>query len=316
MLRTLATCLLLLPLSSYAANTDTQPKTPIKHVIYITIDGVRWQDIFETHNNLPVFWQKYAKDAVIYGEPGSDKTMEVASVPISLPSYQSQMTGVVTECKHNECDKPIIETFPENLIKHGFKKADVASISCWEIMDKAFESRMGAGFANHGTRPMHDPYTYEIDKAMAVINHQQSLNYPDDDTRADKYVLDQSLHYFKKYKPKFLWISFGDADDYAHEGNKKKYQETIYFYDHAFDKIIKMVKSLKLYGETMIIITTDHGRGNGKNWIDHDETLPESKQTWAFVLHGKLENGKKDGNVEHFSTLSIRPTVEKAFGIS
>src|SRR5690606_15632048 len=136
--------------------------------------------------------------------------------------------------------------------------------------------------------------------------------YPGDDTRFDKYTLAQALHYYKKFKPRFLWISFGDADDFAHEGKKNNYGKTLVFYDHAIDKIIKTVKTLKLQGETMIIITTDHGRGNGKNWLEHDETIPESKQTWAFVINGKLENGVRDGNIYHFDTRSIRPTIEKA----
>ena len=94
--------LLCLPVIAFAA----QPTSPairhseIKRVIYITLDGVRWQDVFKTHSYLPIFWGKYAKNAEIYGEPGSNRTMEAASVPISLPSYQSQMTGVVTQCPH------------------------------------------------------------------------------------------------------------------------------------------------------------------------------------------------------------------------
>ena len=304
--------LLLLPILAVAAEEPT-----IKHVIYITLDGVRWQDIFNDRSKLPVFWNKYAKSASIYGEPGSNNTMEVASVPISLPSYQSQMTGAVTPCKENECGPVTIETFPEALIKKGgFKKADVASISSWEVMDNAFESHVGTAFSNHGTRPMHDPDTFVIDAEMKAINIQQSAAYPGDDTRFDKYTLAQSLHYFKKYKPKFLWISFGDADDFAHEGNKKKYQQTIFFYDQAIDQIMKMVKTLKLDRETMIIITTDHGRGNGKNWVEHDETIPETKQTWAFVINGTLQNGVTDGKISHYTTLSIRPTVEKAFRIN
>lgn len=311
MLRKFAASLLLL-----ASMTAAAAPQRIEHVIYITLDGVRWQDVFD-HKSLKGFWKNYANNAAIYGEPGSNKTMEVASIPVSLPSYQSQMAGVVTGCANNECGPIAIETLPETLMKKGrFKKSDIASISSWEVMDNAFESHLGTTFTNHGTRPMHDPDTFLIDKEMKAINIAQAAAYPGDDTRPDKYTLAQSLHYFKKYQPKFLWISFGDADDYAHEGNQKQYRQTLAFYDNALDQIIKMVKTLSLDGKTMIIITTDHGRGNGKNWVDHDETIPESKQTWAFVLNGELQNGIADGNIYHYSTLSIRPTIEKALIIN
>lgn len=316
--KTIFTLLIVLPLFANvdAAKPHVDNKPAIEHVIYITLDGVRWQDIFNTHEYLPTFWKNYAKDAAIYGAPGSNTTMEVASVPISLPSYQSQMTGMVTPCRENECGALAVETFAEALVKKaGFKKSEVASISCWEVMDNAFESRLGTAFSNHGTRPMHDPDTYEIDDVMKQLNIEQAAAYPGDDTRSDKYTLAQSLHYFEKYRPKFLWVSFGDADDLAHEGKLEEYHQTLFFYDQAIDNIIKMVKTLKLAGKTMIIITTDHGRGNGNNWTEHDETMPEAKQTWAFVLNGKLENGIADGNFYHYNTLSIRPTIEKAFGI-
>lgn len=311
MLRKILISLLLLMPTTLLANT------PVTHVIYITLDGVRWQDIFQNKQLMQKFWQKYAKDAAIYGEPGSNTTMEVASIPISLPSYQSQMTGVVTACQNNECGALTVETFPEQLVKKaGLKKAEVASISSWEVMDNAFEKQLGTAFSNHGTRPMHDPNTYEIDAEMKALNIAQAKAYPGDDTRPDKYTLLQAMHYYKKYQPRFLWISFGDADDYAHENNLKKYHDTLRFYDLALDKLFKLVQSLKLDGKTMIIITADHGRGAGKNWGEHDETMPEAKQTWAFVLNGQLKNGRKDGNIYHYDTLSIRPTIENVFGIA
>ena len=104
-----------------------------KRVIYITVDGVRWQDIFLTQDRLPTFWQKYAKNAVIYGQPNTDKTMEVASIPVSLPSYQSQMAGSVQPCGDNECGRIRTQTLGETLVsKLGLPKKDVASISCWK----------------------------------------------------------------------------------------------------------------------------------------------------------------------------------------
>ena len=314
-MRKLLFILFILALSSTTYAVSPAP-TKITHVIYITLDGVRWQDVFEREGAFKNFWRKYAANAEIYGEPGTNRTMEAASVPISLPSYQTQMTGKVTDCTVNECGGLTMETFPEKLIKTlGLKKSDVASISSWEVTDNAFEMRPGTAFSNHGTRPMHDPDTYEIDPVMKKLNIAQTAAYPGDDTRLDKYTLAQALHYYKKFKPRFLWISFGDADDFAHDGKKFFYRQTLSFYDRAIEKIIKTVKTLNLQGETMIIITTDHGRGNGKNWLEHDENMPESKQTWAFVINGKLENGVRNGNFYHYTTLNIRPTIEKAFGI-
>jgi predicted AlkP superfamily pyrophosphatase or phosphodiesterase len=201
--------------------------------------------------------------------------------------------------------------------KLGFKKKDVASISCWEVMDNAFESVPGTTFTNHGTRPMYDPETNIADPIMFELNQQQLANFPGDDTRGDKDTVAQAMHYLEKYQPRFLWISLGDTDEYAHANNLEGYNKTLTFYDNTIDQLINLLKKLHLDEETMVIVTTDHGRGNGVNWVEHGDDLPESKQTWAFVFNGELAaaSAVKEGDILHYNTLAIRPTVEKAFGL-
>jgi hypothetical protein len=297
-------------ISSYAGH--------IKHVIYFTFDGVRWQDVFLNHDYLPLLWHKHAKYSAIYGAPGTNSTMEVASIPVSLPSYQSQMSGSVQAepCADNECGRIKMETFPEALVKkHRFLKKDVATISSWEVTDNAVESVADTTFTNDGTRPMYDPDTNSADAVMETINLQQAADYPGDDTRLDKHTFAQAMHYFEKYQPRFLWISFGDADEYAHAGDLDEYHNALRFSDQALDQVLALLHKMHIENETMVIVTTDHGRGNGDNWTDHGEEFPESKQTWAFVFNGELTPVSMERGMQHFSTLSIRPTVEKAFGV-
>lgn len=297
--------------------STAKPAASITHVILITLDGVKREDMFGKQDLMPVFWKEYAPNAEIYGEPGSSKSMTVgAKIPYSLPSYQSMMSGKTTPCMDNECGRLKTETFPEALIKKaGLKRSEVASISSWEVMDDAFESKLGTAFSNHGTRPMHDPDKFTTDEIMTELNKKQTEGYPGDDTRWDKYTLTQAVHYYKTYQPKFLWISFGDADDYAHDNNLTGYEKTLAFYDLALTRIINMTKEAGLFDQTMFIITTDHGRGADKDWVEHEPSMPTAWKSWAIVLNGKLEGGKRDKNKERFSTLSIRPTVEKVFGL-
>ena len=67
--------------------------------------------------------------------------------------------------------------------------------------------------------------------------------------------------------------------------------------------------------ETMVIVTTDHGRGSGDNWTTHGALYPESSYTWAFVKNGKLPYNMFDGLRFHYSTTSIRPAIESALGV-
>ena len=57
-------------------------------------DGTRWQDVFEYPRHFPAM-AKYAKDGAFTVHQIISSMMEVASIPISLPSYQSQMLGLL-----------------------------------------------------------------------------------------------------------------------------------------------------------------------------------------------------------------------------
>jgi arylsulfatase A-like enzyme len=110
-----------------------------------------------------------------------------------------------------------------------------------------------------------------------------------------------------------MWISLAESDNKAHQNDLLGYQSMLRLYDDFLVQVFESVKQLGLADKTLIIVTTDHGRGNGDNWTSHGPNYPESKQTWAFVWHGKLEPIAKSGDITRYSTLSIRPTIERIF---
>lgn len=298
---------------SICGHTKPVKSPKIEHVIYITLDGVRWQDVFLTHRYFHKFWQKYASHGVMYGMDDT-KHMEVASIPISLPSYQSQMSGKVQPCKINGCGRIAEETLPEFLKRRlKLEKKDVAIFSSWPVIGYAAEHIPGTVYTNTGNIPVYDPKTRIADQFMRTINEKQTMDYAPNTNRWDKYTFAHAMHYFKKYKPRFLWVSLSDSDDAAHLKHLSQYHQALYFFDGALDELFTTLKSYNLLSKTMVIITTDHGRGNGIYWHTHGPEYPESKRTWAFVFNGQLISDKRLGKQYHYSTLSIRPTIESVF---
>lgn len=288
----------------------------INHVVLITLDGVRWQDFYQARNNFPYIWLKYAKDLTFYGMPESDATMETASVPVSLPSYQSMSTGTVQPCTNNECSRVKTETFPEALVrKLKLDKKDVATFSSWGIMQSAVESVEGTTYTSLGNIPVVDPDTNLPDNVMVELNAIQKFDDAGGGDRLDPYTLSQALHYFQVYKPRFMWISLAVSDTAAHMGDIGLYGALLRYYDESFNRLFELLKAEGIDQETMVIVTTDHGRGDGVNWTSHGPAFPESKRTWAFVYHGELKPISINENVKHYNTLSIRPTIEEALGL-
>lgn len=299
MMKKLST-ILLLSLISLAAFA----KTEIKHVIYITLDGVRWQDVMQDKSKLPIFWQEHANKMNVYGPD----MMEVASIPISLPSYQSQMTGAVQACQNNECGRVKVKTMPEHLLDSlKLKRQDVVVFSSWPVIGDALESKVGTVYNSVGNVAVVDPITGKPDKVMQQLNELQATRHHYHGNRMDEYTFAQALHYFKIYQPRFMWVSLVNGDNEAHDNQIDKYHAVLHQYDDYLHQLMVTLQDLHLDKNTLVIITTDHGRGNGKNWTSHGPELPESKATWAFVMNGQLQAVNN-----HYSTLSIRPTIEKA----
>lgn len=299
------------PISCLAA---TMPASPIKHVIYITMDGTRWQDIMRDKTYFPLLWGKHVSGLEVYGAVDGGRVMEVASIPVSLPSYQSQMTGTVQPCKDNKCGRVKAKTLPENILAtRKLHKKDVAVFSGWPEVGYAAESKSGRVYVNVGNIPVVDPVSGKPDNYMAQINALQTKKSHAYGNRMDEYTFKQAMHYFHKYKPVFLWISLVNADNEAHMGHLRTYQRVLVSYDKYLDQVFRMLKAEGLDKNTMVIVTTDHGRGDGDNWTTHGEMYPEAKRTWAFVKNGELQPVSPDA--AKYSTLSIRPTIEKALGI-
>jgi hypothetical protein len=291
-----------------------QASAKIDRVIYITLDGTKWQDIFDPAR-MPIFWQKHASQFKIYGLPNSNTSIEVASIAVSLPSYQSQMTGAVQPCDGNGCGRVTVQTFPEYLVQNlKMKKTDVVSFSSWGEVNFAVQSKENTLVANDGVVNMVNPLTQQPDPFMWSVNRLQQEDHPDHALlRYDRYTYMQAKHYFSLFEPKFMWLSFCDSDNNAHANNAPGYYKAIAFYDQVIDELITNLKHKNLLQHTLIIITTDHGRGDGANWTTHGPKYPESKRTWAFVLNGDLQSVREENGIHYYSTLSMRPTIEAVF---
>lgn len=283
------------------------------HVIYITMDGVRWQDIYQNKKAFPKLWKHYSKVAHFYGQPGSSDRVETASTPISLPSYFSQSSGKVLDCMDNDCSRIRHETLFEAIRKtKSLDKKDVAVISSWQPIDFAAEQTPGSIVSNHAQTKMVDPETGLADSTMAIINKLQEEPTPYEGYRYDRYTYQHALHYLKKHHPKLMWIGLFDADTEAHFDRKENYYQALSFYDDLIDDLISQLKLMGAYHNTAIIITTDHGRGNDKNWVTHGPEFPESKRTWMITFNTELIPDKVDNHGRSFSTTSIRKTIEQA----
>ncbi len=284
-----------------------------QRVIYITLDGIAPVEMSKAH--MPYFFSHIVPLGEMVGLNGDKRSMEVASIPISMPSYHSQMGGVVTDCDGNSCGRIKVETLPEKLVHDlDLTKGKVATFASWSLIREAVEHEEDTTYTNCGTEMLHLPgYDERLDK----LNYQQLLHpgYGLTD-RKDAYTFALGSIYLERAKPDFLWISLQDGDIFAHQNNRSAYLDVLKQYDENLKLLTLYLKDCDDVDNTWLVVTTDHGRGKGDDWTHHGPAWPESKKTWLFVVSARaLRTGEKEvypylTTKKSYSTIDIKPMIE------
>jgi hypothetical protein len=325
--------LALIALPTFARAAKKSPANNA-NVIFVTLDGVRWEEVFHgadpgqtLDSNSQVFsflTGPLADRGVLIGDKARGETVRVGNNYFnSLPGYQSIMAGAAQPCRSNLCGRTPVETMQERIaLDLNLKPEQVATISSWEKIAYAVEHVEGATFVNAGNRPLliggRDPLSAED----ALVNEQQVKDpAPWKDARRDKYTVAHALNYLKAKRPRFLYISLNDSDEWGHRGKYDNYISTLRQQDAWLKEIVATLDTMGEYGRnTTLIVTTDHGRGEGNDWSEHGAGFADSGSVWIFGRSPYTERGLKSHTRAPaasvvYSHLDIRPTIEVTFGL-
>ena len=121
---------------------------------------------------------------------------------------------------------------------------------------------------------------------MRELSRLQNLAItPWDGERHDVFTFEIAMEYLRAVKPRVLFISFGETDDWAHDKRYDRVLLLISYFDRCLKELFAALDSMPEYkGNTSVVITSDHGRGSTlANWNDHGEKVPEAAQIWLAL---------------------------------
>jgi hypothetical protein len=300
------------------------------NVLLITVDGVRSQEVYygvqkpnQANLSRGTELLPELKKAVKAGEAISFPTVWVANrTAISLPGYRSIFSGEYeSTCRNNKCARTKRRTIYDDLIDQGFSRFQLASITTWPKIAYANESVAGQIFQNAGYKQYVDelPMSVDDEAFLKVVNQDIVKHTPKWKGKWDRQTFEVAMYHLKKYRPRLMNISFGDADEYAHRFNYYMYSRAIKRLDERLKLIREELDEMGEYGRnTSIIVTTDHGRGNGIFWSQHMNILKTSDRAWAFVFPSRAileEKSLRPDSGRRYSHLDIRPTIETLLGV-
>ncbi|RYV00510.1 phosphoglyceromutase [Shewanella sp. OPT22] len=309
------------------------------NLILVTIDGLRWQEVFrgpqvEIANDkdatkhqtklmkqlltqppqkaretlMPFLWTHLATQGVIIGNRDSNSRMSVANQwNFSYPGYSEIFTGV-TNSKLNSNKKvnnPEFSFLEWLQNKRNYKH--VAVFGSWDVFPYILNTERSKLHVNSGFA---SATGYDLSDKAAFLNEIQAQTpSPWATVRLDTFTHNFAVEYLKKHKPRVMAISYGETDDFAHDGRYDHYIEATRRTDRFISDLWQQLQSMPEYkNKTNLLIVTDHGRGSNLNdWQHH-----ASKKSLSGYMKA-LQQEFPEGIIgsEHIWMAAIGPDIKQ-----
>lgn len=291
-----------------------------ENIIIITTDGFRWQDLFKgmdsaIANNpkfnegdsseifekywasneierrkklMPFLWNTINAHGQIYGNRTiGNKVNNANPYWFSYPGYSEIMTGFAdTTINSNSFPPNPNVTVLEFFNQQPKLKGKVAAFGAWNAFDRILnEGRSGIPVINafDATGGKNPTASEKLINAML----KDAYKPWNEDECLDVFTHYAAYEHLKTRKPKVLYISYGETDEWAHGGKYRSYLGAAKQVDDWIKQIWNFVQTDPQYkNKTSIFITTDHGRGDkDKNqWRDHGQDVPDASEMWFAVM--------------------------------
>ncbi len=299
---------------------NAQQKKVIENILVITTDGFRWQEVFkgmdpsiandglfnggdslsiykkywattETERRqklLPFIWNTIGTGGQIYGNRMFGNKVDNANkYKFSYPGYNEIFTGFPdTLVNSNDYPpNPHINVL-EYINRQPGYQGKVAAFTAWEAFNRILnEERSGipvvAAFdATGGNNPSpREQLLNDLLKDSYKPFHESEC--------LDLFTHYAALEYLKNKKPKALYISYGETDEFAHAGRYLDYLNSAHQFDQWLKDLWNYIQSDPTYkNKTALLITVDHGRGDKikKEWTSHGEAVADAHEIWFAVM--------------------------------
>ncbi len=322
---------------------DSDPR-----LVIITLDGLRWQELFsgadeglvdntrfvrdtialkqaywrETPQKrrealMPFIWSYVPEHGYLIGNRNRNSLMQVANtMHFSYPGYSEMFCGWPDDERINSNDpnpNPNVSVL-EVVNRDPRYSGKVMMYSSWESIRYAVNNERGAFPGSSG----HEPSYTRSDGAclMQDIDAGMAEGGIGPTARVDCITFGMAMETLKTDHPKVFYVGFGDTDSYAHKGRYDLYLDAAHWTDLYISRIVAYCESDPFYkGKTTYLITCDHGRGTGAAFRHHGDYTRGSHETW-FIAFGKgvpVQGETSDNGI--FYTKQFAATIADVLGI-
>lgn len=300
-----------------AAGLAAQPQPPVANVLVVTLDGMRWQEVFgglapelltkeaggvsdaaplerqyggatageRREKLMPFLWGTVARQGQVFGDPSRGSLARVTNgMRFSYPGYNEILTGF-PDPRINSNDRILNPnvTVLEWLNHRPAFAGKVAAFASWELLPWILNEQRSGIPSNAAGPPIVNPAS---ERERTINEFAADLPPYWSAERFDAATGLGALEYVRRHRPRVLYVMLGETDEWAHGRRYDLYLDAAGRNDRFIRQLWDTAQSLPEYaGKTALIIATDHGRGESPaTWTSHGEKVPESDRIWMAVM--------------------------------
>ena len=339
--------LLVALLISFQSITIAQT-TKSQNIVVITMDGLRWQEVFGGADSLltfdtlanystrfvknnfwaptalerrqkvmPFLWSQIANKGVILGNRNYKNYVNNANPYwFSYPGYNEIFTGYPDTLVNSNAKIPNKnETVFEYLNKLPEFKDKTAVFGSWSVFASIFNEARCGFLVNDGFRDVPGKLTPRQVELNRLQHELPDLFHGGE--RLDVATFNIGFEYMKVNKPRLIHFGLGDTDEFAHDGKYDYYLDAAKKSDEWIRQIWEYVQSDPFYAnKTTLLITTDHGRGTaaGAKWRHHGDETPGSSEIWIAAIGASIKPEGESKTKAQFYQGQVAATIAKLVG--
>ena len=286
-----------------------------RNVVLVTIDGLRWQELFGGVDSvllrdrrfvpdtaatrsrfwrtgreqrratlLPFVWSTLHNAGQLYGDREAGSQVDITNTHrFSYPGYNEILTGfadprIDSNDKIPNPNRTVLEVI------NGLPqfKGRVAMFGSWDVFPYIVNEERSGVPVNAGF----ELATGALTPTESLLNELQAqAPVLWSSVRLDMFTHNFAKQYILRERPRLVHIAYGEADDFAHDGRYDFYLDAVQRTDAFLRDLWTTLENTPGYGgATTMIVIGDHGRGNGDQWRGHGGGYEGSQHIWLMAV--------------------------------
>ncbi|MDZ4714075.1 MAG: phosphoglyceromutase [Cytophagales bacterium] len=331
----------------FVGATCAQPPLKTGNVILVTLDGMRWQEVFGGADSalmkqqkflkdehlaekywrsdpaagraalFPFLWSTVATQGQVHGNRNVGSKVNVTNqLWFSYPGYNEILTGSADDGRITSNDKkenPNVTVLEFIHDQPGFK-GRVAAFTSWDVFAWIINRSRSGIYVSAGLEKPSGPVLTQREE---LLNQMLATTpNPLGDVRLDAFTFYYGMEYMKSKKPRVVYFAFDETDDFAHMGEYAGYLNSAHAADGFLSELWNYVQSDPFYAnKTTLLITVDHGRGtSATEWKSHGKKIANADEIW-FAVIGPDTPGTGEQQTGQFYQNQFATTIAKLLGV-